>query len=102
MRRRSLTNVNTPGVTTGEIDLIREHQEAFLPDTVIIRRRKYAGDGEFAPKIVGEDIAARITPGFGSWRDVADRFQGITAFTISVAHDQEIEAGYEVIDQNSR
>jgi hypothetical protein len=85
-------------ITQGEIDDIRQEQLKFMPDKVIIKRREFFGDTEheYHP-IDDKEYPARITAGYGTWRVVADRFQGITAFTITMAWDSPIQAGDLVV-----
>lgn len=89
-------------VTDTELDGIREAQADFMPQSVVIRRKDFIADGAFQQINVAIEVPARIVPGFGYWRSVADRFQGITPFRITVPWDQEIAAGYTVVDEESR
>lgn len=89
-------------ISEHELELIREHQEIFMPDKIKIRRMAFFGDNERAYETVAQNVPARITPGFGFWRQLADRYQGITAYTVTVPHDQEIQAGWVIIDEQDR
>lgn len=89
-------------ISQRELELIREHQEIFMPDKVTIRRVVFFGDNERAYETVANEVPARIIPGFGFWRQVADRYQGITAYTVTLPYDQEIQAGWIIIDAQSR
>lgn len=89
-------------ITARELDVIREHQAVFMPDLISIRRPVFLGDNEREWETVYSSVSARITPGFGFWRDVADRFQGITAYTVTVPWDQDVQAGWVLIDASSR
>jgi hypothetical protein len=85
-------------ITALEIELLREEQLVYMPQLVKIRRRQFFGDNESAYETIAEKVRTRITPGFGFWRVVADRFQGITAFTITMPWNQDCRAGDVVID----
>jgi hypothetical protein len=89
-------------VTEAELDSIREAQLDFMPDLSIIRRRSYVGDDEFATGNVALDVPCRVTPGYGTWRLVADRFQGITPFTLTFPYGTDIKAGDQVVDDEAR
>jgi hypothetical protein len=90
------------GITDKEINSIRKAQEEFLPERVIIRRKHWVGgDKDYEAQNLAVDVPARLTPGFGFWRQVADRFEGITPFTITVAWDQDIHPGDTVVDANA-
>jgi hypothetical protein len=82
------------GVTPNELELIRVEREKFMQDQVIIKRREFLGDteNEYVP-IDDELYPVTITPGYGLWRTVADRFQGITAFTVVLPWDTDVQAG---------
>jgi len=90
------------GITSDELALLRDEQENYMPDLVIIRREFSAGDDQLDRGTVATDVACRITPGFGVWRNVADRFQGITAYTVTFAWDQDVKAGDQLVDAESR
>jgi len=89
-------------ITSRELESMREHQEVFMPDLISIRRPVFFGDNEREWETVYQNVPARVTPGFGFWRAVADRFQGITAYTVTVPWDQEVQAGWVLIDAASR
>lgn len=89
------------GITQNELDDIRAVQLSFMPDAVTVKRRRWE-DGENYYDIVGTAITARIMPGFGFWRDVADRFQGITAYTVTVPWDTDVRAGDLILDAENR
>ena len=89
-------------ITPRELELIREHQAIFMPNTISIRRPIFFGDSEREWETVYTGVSARITPGFGFWRDVADRFQGVTAYTVTVPWDTDVQAGWVLIDSSSR
>jgi hypothetical protein len=89
-------------ITPREIELLQQAQEVYMPQTLIIRRRTYFGDGEFETVNIATGVAARVTPGYGFWRTVADKFQGITPFTITVSSVVGVQAGDQVVDEDSR
>ena len=80
-------------ITEKELTNLREEQELFMPDIVTIKRQAYAGDDEWEQDTIAANVPARIVPGYGFWRSVADRFQGITAYTITLPWDQDIQSG---------
>lgn len=89
-------------ITPQELDLIREAQQEFMPDAFIIRRRQYIGDDRFETETIAQDVPGRLTAGSGRWVDVADRFQGITPFTLTLYWDQDIKAGDQAVDAQGR
>ncbi|SRR6266550_9011297 len=90
-------------VTDRELQDIRDAQEEYLPDTIVIRRKDYVGgDSDYAKPIFATGVPARLTPGFGQWRLVADRFQGIEAFVVTVPWDQDLRPGDEIVDTAAR
>lgn len=84
-------------ISEGELDKIREQQELYFDKVVVIRRKAFDRD-EFVTTTLGTDVPCRIARGFGFWRQVADRFQGINAHVITLPHDQAIQAGDQVVD----
>lgn len=89
-------------ITQLELDLLREEQVTYMPEKVKIRRADFAGDNERDYYTHLESVWARITPGFGFWRSVADRYQGITAFTITLPWDTDVRASDVILDSNGR
>jgi hypothetical protein len=89
-------------LTQLELDLLREEQITYMPERVKIRRVDFPGDNEREYGDHLTDVWARITPGFGFWRAVADRFQGITAFTITMPWDTDVHASDVIIDSHGR
>jgi len=90
-------------ITERELKLLRAEQEKFMPNRCTIRRRSYVGgEDEYVPSIIFEDKPCRLWPGFGIWRQTADRFQGITAYTVTLPYGSDIRAGDELIDEESR
>lgn len=89
-------------ITKLELELLREEQITYMPERVRIRRPDFSGDNERDYRTVAEKVWARITPGWGMWRAVADRYQGVTAFTITMPWDTDIQAGDTIIDGLNR
>lgn len=89
-------------ITQLELELLREQQLVFMPQKVKIRRRTFTGDNEVGFATIEENVRARITPGFGFWRTVADRFQGITAFTVTLPWNTDVQASDAIIDEEER
>lgn len=90
------------GITDKELVDIRTAQEAFMPSLIKVRRKVSVGDGEWEYTDWSSEIQSRLTPGFGFWREVSDRFQGATFFTIAVPWDTDIRASDEVVDAYGR
>jgi hypothetical protein len=89
-------------ITELELRKMRIEQEKYMRDRVLIRRREFFGDTESSYADHLEDVPARFHPGFGFWRLVADRFQGITAFTVTMPWDTDIKASDVIVDSQSR
>ena len=83
------------------IQNIRDRQEEYMPQLIVIRRRVPIGGGEWGYNIVAEEVKARLIPGFGPFAVVADRFQGITPFRLTVPWDTPLVTADEVIDEMS-
>lgn len=89
-------------ITEQELAQIRAEQEVFMPNRITIRGESYIAEDEAVPSNIATDVRARITPGFGFFRVVADRHQGITAFTITMPWDQVVKVGNQIVDQTTR
>lgn len=89
-------------ISEAELALIRTEQEKFMPNTVIVQRRMYTGDDDFNYQNVTLDQKCRITAGIGRWALIADRFQGITPYTLTSPHSSSLEAGDRLIDAYGR
>jgi hypothetical protein len=89
-------------ISERELESIREAQELFMPQRLIIRRKAYVGDAGFTGETVAIDVPGRLIPGFGRWSEVADRYTGITPIRVTVPWDQELEAGMTVVDEDGR
>lgn len=89
-------------ITPGELESLRAAQKDFLPDLVTVQKRSFVGGEEqYAYDTVASDVACRLTPGFGVWKLVADRYQGVTAYTVTFAYGQELSSAYRLIDATS-
>lgn len=91
-------------VTQKELDSIRDAQEDFLPDRILQTKRKhFDGDNGYQREPwLTTPFDARFVPGYGRWGVVADKFQGITPYTVTVAWDVDILAGDEIVDEMGR
>jgi len=89
-------------ITQLELDLLREEQLTYMPERVRIRRADFPGDNEREYIDHLDQVWARITPGFGFWRAVADRYQGITAFTITMPWDTDVHSSDVILDSKGR
>ena len=87
------------GITDGELADLRSIQQDFMPDDDgIIKRKSYVqGEEKFAYDTIAENVRHRLTPGFGLWRAVADRYQGVTAFTGTFPYGTDIKAADKFI-----
>lgn len=92
-------------ITDAELADIRAEQAKYMPNEVIIKRKTYTGGeygaGDFTLETLATEVKARLTPGFGVFRPVADRFQGVNPYTVTVPWDQDIRVGDVVIDEDS-
>lgn len=90
-------------ITEKELQSLREEQEKFLPNIALqIKRKSFVGGEQtYVPDVIATDVPCRLTPGYGTWRNVADKFQGITAFQFTAAYGVDIKAGDELVDENS-
>lgn len=87
------------GLTEQELQELRDAQQTFQAGDFIIRRREFFPPDDYDHRAtVGDGIQGRLTAGFGQFRNIADRFQGITPFTFTVSWDQDIRADDEVLD----
>ena len=84
------------------IDRISRNQEDFMPQLSIIRRWANIGGGERERGIVATDVPTRYTAGWGPFRVVADRYQGITPYTITVPWDTDVRVDDEFVDEEAR
>lgn len=90
-------------MTEQELTLLREEQLRWMPQRSTIKRRDYVGGEEVhIPQTIATGVKCRLTPGFGLWRQIADRFQGITAYTGTFPYGTDIKAADELIDDTSR
>lgn len=86
-------------ITEKQLNTLRENQERLMPNKVTVKRRLNLGEDEGRYETVLEDQKCRYTPGFGYWRLVADRFQGITPFTLGFPYETDVRAGDHIIDE---
>jgi len=89
-------------ITDRELKALRKEQEAWMPNSVLIQRHSYVGDEQFVLDTVGVDVKCRIHAGFGRWAVVADRYQGITPFTVTMPWDTDIQPGDVLYDAFGR
>lgn len=91
------------GITEKEIDDIRTAQEVFIQSEGILRRREFIPPDDYDHyKTVGENIPVRVSAGFGTFRDIADRYQGITPFTLTFSWDQDVRADDQMLLTDGR
>jgi hypothetical protein len=90
-------------ISEEELDLLRAEQLKYLPGTEgVIKRVSYLGGDQLsAPDTIASGLSYRLLPGFGLWREVADRFQGVTAFTITLPYGTDLKASDIFIDDGS-
>lgn len=90
------------GITDRELRAIREAQEEFMQDTAQIWRRVVIdGAGEYGQ--IGSDTKCRITPGFMNlWREAGDRYQGLTAYSMTFPVGTDVKDGDKVYDAYGR
>lgn len=81
---------------------IREVQIEFMPNRVVIQRSQHIGGGEFSPRTVADDMPARLRSGSGSFRLVADRFQAITPYVITLPWYADLKPADRIIDELAR
>lgn len=86
------------GITPGEIAAIREAQADFMPlELQVYRFQVHDGQGE--PERWGPAVMGRIASNMGSlWRSVADRYQGLTMYTVTGPYDWDVKEGDHVYD----
>lgn len=84
-----------------ELESIRASQREFLPEQVLLLRPEFIAPGEYADHILQEDVAARFTPGFGRFRQVADRYQAITPYQITFEHDIDVRVGDKIVNEDA-
>ena len=86
-------------VTDGELESIREAQNQFMPG----KKGKIHLKTIIAPEMEADDfienVPYRLSAGFGRFEAIADRFQGITPYVLTVPHNQEINPGDEFFDE---
>lgn len=88
-------------ITDRELRAIREEQQKFMPQRVLIRKNVNIGGGQRAPKTLASDVPARFKAGPGRFRIEADRMNIITPLVLSVPYGTDLKPGYEVVDENA-
>lgn len=87
-----------PAFSERELNRIREEQQDLtMPDRADFQRRMPITPHDEQTSVYATDVHVRITAGFGTFRDVADRFQGVTAYTLTAPFDLSVRAGDEAI-----
>lgn len=89
------------GITAQELKEMREAHEAFMPSELQIHSKQSVGDGEYE-YFLESTTKGRITSGFGIFRSVADRYQGVTFVTITVPWDTVVKANNRIYDAYGR
>lgn len=77
---------------------MRAAEQHYMDERVSIRRDVIIAPNVEEPTTIASDVPARITAGYGTFRDVADRFSGVTPYVITVAYNQDAKPGDAVID----
>lgn len=77
---------------------LRKRETATMKDRVSLRRNVPVTPHSESPWVYATDVPARIKMGFGTFRDVADRFQGVTACNITVPETYDVRPGDEVLE----
>lgn len=90
------------GITDREIQSLREAQLQYMPSTGrVYRLEKHDRTMDYGP--FGGVVSCRVTPGFATiWRLVADRYQGMVAFSLTMPWDTDIVAGDKFYDAYGR
>jgi len=90
------------GITERELESIRAEQLKFMPTPLqVYRKLSNDTDSEFVK--YGPEVNGRLTPNLGSlWRGVADRYEGLTMFSLTGPLDWDIKAGDQVYDAYGR
>lgn len=89
-------------ISENELALIRVEQEKFMPNTVLVQRRMFTGNDDFDYETLVLNQKCRIKPGIGRWALVADRYQGIVPFTVTLPVTADVQAGDRLIDAYGR
>ena len=90
------------GISDREIASIRRAQEEFMQDEAEIHRRVVIdGAGEYGK--IGPTTKCRIMPGYMNlWREVADRYQGLTMYALTFPVGTDVKDGDRVYDVYGR
>ena len=83
-----------------ELESLRAAQADWMPMSMTQRRRVYDGDNDMEPIKIADDVPCRVAPGYGHWAPLADRYQGIVPFVITVPHNWDIIDSDQLIDDS--
>jgi hypothetical protein len=83
--------------TAGEIAAIAEQRARTLDRLALIRREDFVGEDSFEPITIYEHLPYRRTPGFGFYRDIADRFSSINAYMLVYPLSYQVDAYSDLI-----
>jgi hypothetical protein len=79
---------------------IRTEQERWMPNSAIRQRKvPISPDEEGTDTLPG--LKCRISAGFGTFRMVADKFQGITPYHFAFPWDSDVKVGDYLVDEQS-
>jgi len=67
-----------------------------------LRRQEAIAPGMEETSVIEKAVPGRITAGYGTFRDVADRFSGVTPYTITVPYDKDVRPGDRWVDEEGR
>ena len=82
------------------IEELRAKHLRMMGNLVGLKRQEPFAPGVEDDGYVARDVPARITAGYGTFRDVADRFGGVTPYTVTVPYDQDVRPGDRWIDED--
>lgn len=88
-------------ISDRELQEIRAEQEKYLPGRATIRGSEFIAEGRIADGTIASNVPYRSVPGFGFFREVADRMAGVTAYTLTFPVGTPIVVGNKVIDETS-
>lgn len=81
-----------------ELAELKREREQYMDSLVDVKRDEVIAPNQEEPVIVASGVRAQITAGYGTFRDVADRFSGITPYTISCPYETDIRPGDWLIE----
>jgi hypothetical protein len=79
--------------------LKHKYQPGMMGNRISVRRQQPLAPNVEDDGYVLTNVLARITAGYGTFRDVADRFSGITPYTISCPLGTDIRPGDYIVDE---